>query len=106
MSRAELQATEQRYKTMISKVGDGLTGWAVQHSQIVRVADLSHDARYLETEPDLHSGIYVPLKVGERMVGVISIEIEMPDAFSEADERLRDHTGQSGCHCTGKRAAA
>jgi PAS domain S-box-containing protein len=88
LSSAELQATEYRFKTMIAKVGDGLTGWAVQHRQVVRVADLSHDSRYLETEPDLHSGIYVPLKVGERMVGVISIETEMPDAFSEADERL------------------
>ena len=76
VSTAELQATEQRFKTMISKVGDGLSGWAVQHNEAVRVGDLSHDVRYAETEPGLHSGMYVPLKIGERVVGVISIESE------------------------------
>ena len=32
--------------------------------------------------------MYIPLKVGERVVGVVSIESEKPEAFSEADERL------------------
>ena len=88
MSTVELQVIEQRFKTMIPKVGKGLSGWAVQHNQVVRVGDLSHDPRYVETEPDLRSGMYIPLKVGERVVGVISIESEKPEAFSEADERL------------------
>ena len=64
-STAELQEAEQRFKTAISKVGDGLSGWAVQHCQTVRVGDLSHDPRYVEIEPGLHSGLHVPLKVGE-----------------------------------------
>ena len=87
-STAESQAIEQRFKTIISKAGDGLSGWAVQHQQVVRVADLSHDPRYIEVEPGLLSGLYVPLKVEERVVGVISVESETLDAFSDADEQL------------------
>ena len=30
----------------------------------------------------------MPLKIGERVIGVISVESEEPDAFTEQDERL------------------
>ena len=73
---------------MITKAGDGLSGWAVQHEQVVRVADLSHDPRYVEIASSMQSGLYVPLKVEEHVVGVISIESEKREAFSESDERL------------------
>ena len=85
---AEYQAIEQRFKTLITNSGDGLAGWAVQHGQTVRVGELANDSRYIETVSGLHSGLYVPLKVNERVVGVISIESEKPEAFSEADEQL------------------
>ncbi len=65
-STAESEEVEQRLKTMILKVGDGLSGCAVQYRQVVRVADLSNDPRYVETEPNLHSGLFVPLKTGKR----------------------------------------
>ena len=54
---------------MITKADDGLSGWAVQHGQAVRVAELAHDSRYVEVKPGLHSGMYIPLKVGERCSG-------------------------------------
>ncbi|HUI89374.1 MAG TPA: GAF domain-containing protein [Anaerolineales bacterium] len=85
---AELQEAEQRFKSMISKAGEGLSGWAVQHHQNVRAGELSHDPRFVNVEPNIHSGLYILLKVEDRMVGVVSIESEKPDAFSEADERL------------------
>ena len=88
ISTAEYQAIEQRFKTLVMKAGDGLAGWAVQHRQAVRVGELAHDSRYVEIEPGLNSGMYIPLKAGERVVGVISIESETPNAFSEADERF------------------
>ena len=80
-SSTELQAAEQRFDTMISKASDGLSGWAVQHRQVVRVADLLHDPRFVNVEPNIHSGLYVPLKVEERVVGVISVESETTGCF-------------------------
>ena len=88
MDFPERQSAEDQFKSLIVKIGDGLTGWAVQHRQIVRIGELSQDGRYLEIIPGLHSGLYVPLQTGDHIVGVISIESEKPNAFSEADERL------------------
>ena len=88
ISTAEYESIKERSKTLITKAGEGLAGWAVQHRQAVRIGELAHDSRYVEIQPGLHSGMYIPLKAGERVVGVISIESEMPDAFSEADEHF------------------
>jgi HD-GYP domain-containing protein (c-di-GMP phosphodiesterase class II) len=85
---AERQAVEQNFNRAISQMGDGLSGWAMEHRQIVRSGDLSLDPRYAETFPGLNSGLYVPLLLGEQAIGVISIESEQPHAFTEADERL------------------
>jgi putative nucleotidyltransferase with HDIG domain len=79
---------EKRFQSMISKTSEGLSGWAVQHGTVVRSGNLSLDARYLAVVPGLRSGLYVPMKIGDEILGVISIESERPDAFSETDERM------------------
>ncbi len=79
---------KKRFQSMISKAGEGLSGWVVQHGTTVRSGELSQDSRYREVEPGLQSGLYVPMKIGDQIMGVISIESELPDAFTEADERL------------------
>ncbi len=67
MSAVEIRTTEERFKTMITKAVDGLSGWAVQHRQAVRVGELADDSRYIEVEPDQHSGMYIPLKAGNAL---------------------------------------
>ncbi|MBV5343819.1 GAF domain-containing protein, partial [bacterium] len=62
--------------------------WAVKQKQVIRSNNLSTDPHYVETYPGLQSGLYVPMKLGDRVIGVISIESEQPRAFSRADERL------------------
>ena len=88
ISTENQSAIRKRFQSMISKVGDGLSGWVVQHGETVRSGNLSQDPRYLDVEPGLQSGLYVPMKIGNQIMGVISIESELPDAFTEADERL------------------
>ena len=51
MSTVEFQATEQRFKTMVTKVGEGLSGWAVQHGQAVRWANVTHDPVMSKSNP-------------------------------------------------------
>ncbi len=87
-SEEEARAVENRFKTLITRPGQGLSGWVIEHGQTVRSGDVSADPRYAETFPGLQSGLYVPLKIGERVLGVISVESEQADAFNEADERL------------------
>ena len=75
MSIGERRLSEERFKSLIVHIGDGLSGWAVQHRQVVRVSELSHDPRYLETVSGMQSGLYIPLQWQERILGVISVEI-------------------------------
>ncbi|MBI5954823.1 MAG: response regulator [Chloroflexi bacterium] len=79
---------EERLRKMITKIGEGMSGLAIQQSQIIRSGNVNDHPQYVATYPGIHSGLYVPLKSGDRMLGVISIESEQPDAFSEADEQL------------------
>ena len=84
----ERGSVEERFRAAVARPGQGLSGWVVQYSEVVRSGDLKNDSRYFDTFPGLQSGLYVPMKIGERVIGVISIESEKPDAFSDSDERL------------------
>jgi PAS domain S-box-containing protein len=72
----------------ITRVGQGLSGWVLEHGEAARVGDLTKDARYMEIFSGIKSGLYVPMKTGEITIGVISVESEKADAFDENDERL------------------
>ncbi len=80
-------AAQERLNIM-QRPDQGLSGWAILHGQPVRSNDLKNDPRYLETFPGLQSGLYVPIKISGQVLGVISIESERPQAFTESDERL------------------
>jgi PAS domain S-box-containing protein len=86
--KVKTQAVESLFSSAITHVGEGLSGWALQLSKIIRLDEVSNDPHYVATYPGLHSGLYVPLKTGNRAIGVISIESEQPNAFNEADEQL------------------
>ncbi len=87
-SAADKSADAKRFSELVTKVGEGLSGWAIKLSETIRSGEVGDDPRYVDTFPGLHSGLYVPMKLGGRIIGVISIESERRDAFSEADERL------------------
>ncbi len=88
ISVEEFTVVEKQLKASVTRLGQGLSGWVIQHGQTVRSNDLADDERYFETLSGMLSGLYVPIKLGERVIGAISIESEQPNAFSEADERL------------------
>jgi len=77
-----------RMKSRVSRVGQGLSGWVVESGRPVRTSKLAEDPHYVQTYEDMQSGLYMPLKIGDRVIGVISVESEKKDAFSEQDERL------------------
>jgi PAS domain S-box-containing protein len=87
-SEAEWHKVEELFKTLIASATQGLSGWVAQHGQLIRSNDLLNNLHYVDTYPGLQSGLYVPIKLGERVIGVISIESEQHNAFSVADERL------------------
>lgn len=79
---------EERLRNKITAHGEGLSGWVVQNHQSVRSGSVDHDLRYKETYAGIRSGLYVLMQSIQNVVGVISIESEKPDAFTESDQRL------------------
>ncbi len=70
------------------RVGQGLTGWVAQTGQSVRLGDVRQDPRYLAVRDDIRSELCVPLRVGDRLIGVVNVETTRPDAYAESDQRL------------------
>ena len=85
---AERADAEQHFIARVNKVGQGLSGWVIQTGIPLRTGNVHVHPQYIDTHAAIQSGLYMPLKVGERVVGVISVESEVPNAFTEQDERL------------------
>ena len=79
---------EAHARAAISRVGQGLVGWVIQHGRALRVNDLESDQRYVRTFAGMFSGMYIPMKLDGVTIGCISVESPEPYAFSESDERL------------------
>ena len=84
----EAQFRAARARAAAMKYGQGLAGWVIEHGQAVRSADLENEPRYLRTFAGMRSGMYIPMKIGDRTIGCIAVESPEPQAFNEFDERL------------------
>ncbi len=68
--------------------GHGLSGWAAEHRQAVRVGDVSVDPRYVDGLTGAQSNLVVPMLVANQVAGVFNVESSRIDAFTEAHEKL------------------
>ena len=75
-------------------VSEGITGWVVRHGQAARVADVRKDARYVSVRPAVRSELAVPLRVNGELRGVINVDSDREDAFTEDDESLLKELAQ------------
>ena len=72
----------------VALLGQGVTGRVALSGQPLRLPDVAQDPNYLNIDPRMRSEVCVPIKLGERVIGVINAESMTVNAFSEADERL------------------
>ena len=70
------------------KVGQGVTGQAVQRREAVLVNDVAAEENFINSAPGVRSELAVPLIVKNRVIGVIDVEAAQPGAFSEEHKRL------------------
>jgi len=68
--------------------GKGLSGWAAEHRESVRVGDVDQDARYVSGLKEARSNLAVPLIVANQVAGVLNVESDRPDAFTESHEKM------------------
>ncbi len=70
------------------RVGQGLTGWVARHGKPVRLGDVRRDPRYIMLRPEVRSELAVPLEVMGEVRGVLNVDADREEAFSEADQEL------------------
>jgi len=81
-------AAEKVWKeqTLRFKIGEeGMIGWVAQTGEPLLTNDVSQEPRYLPDEllPETKSELVVPLKIEERVVGVLDVSSDKLDAFDE-----------------------
>jgi len=63
-----------------------VTGWVAATGEPLRIPDVSRDARYVRvTATQTCSEVAVPVKVKEKIIGVLNVESDRRDAFDESD---------------------
>jgi serine phosphatase RsbU (regulator of sigma subunit) len=63
--------------------GKGITGWVAKHRQSVNVGNVEDDPRYIEARPSSRSEVAVPIVRDDDVIGVITLESDRADAFSD-----------------------
>jgi signal transduction histidine kinase/ActR/RegA family two-component response regulator/uncharacterized protein YigA (DUF484 family) len=73
-------------KDMRFRVGvDGIVGWVTKTGEALYVPDVSKDPRYIPGLPTGKSEVAIPLKIRDRVIGVLDIESNEPRGFDEED---------------------
>ncbi|MFZ9683509.1 MAG: GAF domain-containing protein [Cephaloticoccus sp.] len=100
-NRLEFEATHQLNVGPGSpglELGQGLPGWAALHGQPILVGQVAQDNRYRPMRDATQCQMAAPLAVDERILGVIALDRDAPDSFTEADLarliRLADETAR------------
>ena len=70
------------------KVGQGVTGQAVQRREAVLVNDVTAEKNFINSAPGVRSELAVPLIAKNKVIGVLDVEAAQPGAFTEEHKRL------------------
>ncbi len=79
---------DQRVEIANIPLGQGITSVAVETRQPVRVADTAIDKRYIASHRGIRSELAVPLMVKDRVIGVLNVESEKINFFTEDHQRV------------------
>ena len=69
-------------------VSESLAGYVIENLTPVRLGDLKQAPRYFAHGRHTESALFVPLKYRGMPIGVIGLESEKPNAFTQQDEQL------------------
>lgn len=73
-------------------MGQGLVGTAAQTGEVIRVADVRDDPRHIPGHAkggiEVRSELAIPLKVRDRVIGVLDLASRTTDFFSEDEQRV------------------
>ncbi len=70
------------------RVGEGVTGLAVERREAVLVNDVRTEPYYIDALPNVRSELAIPLIVKNKVIGLIDIESVQPNHFTEEHKHL------------------
>ncbi len=88
LTPAETQTEIDRLNQIFDSPYQGLSGWVITHGKTFRSGNVTGVDRYIPAFPEIRSGLYVPLMIGDRVLGSIIVESRQVDRFSAEDEHL------------------
>jgi GAF domain-containing protein/HAMP domain-containing protein len=81
-----------RYQTTI---GSGVVGWVAAQKKPLRIRDVGEDPRYVQISSNTRSELAIPLIYRNELLGVLNVESEQLDAYTENDEEMLGTLGGS-----------
>lgn len=69
-------------------LGEGVTGWVAREGTSARIDDVRLDDRYVAVRENVRSELAVPVRVGDRVIGVLNVDADHPGAFARKDQDL------------------
>lgn len=76
-------------------VENGITGWSATHRRTLRVNNVLEDTRYIEGSASTRSELAIPLIYRSELLGILNVESEQTNAYTESDEELLGTLGGS-----------
>lgn len=76
-----------------NRPGTGITGWVARHRRSLNVGRVEDDPRYLKARVSTRSEIAVPVIWADEVIGVITLESDQPDAYTDRQVTLLEMIG-------------
>ncbi len=77
-------------RLMAETEGNGISGYVAATGESYTCGDLAHDPRYLLGLEGAKSCLTVPIRLHDRVVGVLNVESDEPNAFSDEDRQFAE----------------
>jgi phosphoserine phosphatase RsbU/P len=81
--RSSVGHPEDRVRKLRIKVGEGIVGRAALERRSILVNDVRSEPSYIESMPSIQSELAVPLILKNRVIGVIDLEADTTDFFTD-----------------------
>ena len=72
----------------IKKIGEGAVGKAFKNSSTILLSEINSSLTETPSNPEIKSQMAVPLRVGDRIIGILDVESQQPGQYSDDDLRL------------------
>jgi len=86
--RSSVGHPEERVRKLRIKVGEGIVGRAALERRSILINDVRSEPSYIQSLPAIQSELAIPLILKNRVIGVIDLEADAPDFFTDQHVNL------------------